>query len=174
METLLPRIAIYQSEKLGLQARHLASGFSIHSSMVDIKISLSGSCGSSRRSLLLNRSSSTPNRNSNLKIPRLNILRQLVKLRALRHALPSRQARIKDLIHFLERLSSGLGGSEEHVDECEAVECREYHVHLPIDVPEERWHGEGKDTVPEPVRCCGEGDGFGSDFGGEDFGSFAG
>ncbi len=56
------------------------------------------------------------------------------------------------------------------MDEGEAVEGSEDHVHLPVDVPQERRHCEGEDAVPEPVGCCGEGNSLGTDLAGEDLG----
>ena len=84
-------------------------------------------------------------------------------------SLPRPLAAIKDFIHFLKGLAFGLGCGQEHVDEGQAVEGGEDHVHFPVDVPEERGDGEGQNAVPCPVGSCGEGDGFGADLEGEDF-----
>ncbi len=56
------------------------------------------------------------------------------------------------------------------MDKGKSVEGREDHIHLPVDIPEEGGHGEGKDTIPEPVGRRSEGYGFGADLGREDFG----
>ena len=47
---------------------------------------------------------------------------------------------------------------------CQPVESREDHVHLPVDIPQKGWDSECEDAVPEPVRCCSKGDGFGTNF----------
>ena len=55
------------------------------------------------------------------------------------------------------------------MDERGSVEGSEDHVHLPVDTPEERGHGEGEGTVPGPVGGGRERHGLGADLGGEDF-----
>lgn len=38
-----------------------------------------------------------------------------------------------------------------------------------LHVPQERRDGKCKDAIPEPIACCGEGDGLRSNLGGKDF-----
>jgi len=54
------------------------------------------------------------------------------------------------------------------MDQCSSVEGSENHVHLPVDLPEERGHTEGKSHVPGPVRCRGERDGLSTNLSRED------
>lgn len=109
-------------------------------------------------------------RSCDLEVARLDIALQLVNSRTDFASLPSRDARVEDVVHLLESLALGLRSSEEHVDERQGIECAENHVHLPVDAPQQRWDSERKNAVPGPVAGGCEGDGLRADLGGEDLG----
>jgi len=50
-----------------------------------------------------------------------------------------------------------------YVDKGGAVERSKDHVHLPVDIPQERRNAERQGAVPGPVRGGRERDGFGAD-----------
>jgi hypothetical protein len=109
-------------------------------------------------------------RRRDLEVAGLDLLGQLVEPALLLDGLPGRAARVEDVVHLLERVALGLGGHEGHVDKGGAVEGREDHVHLPVDVPQQGRDAEGQDHVPEPVRGGRERHGLGAHFAGEDLG----
>jgi len=97
-------------------------------------------------------------------------LSQSIHATALWYTPPWFDVPVEDFIHLLQSLALGLGSAEEDVNEGETVESGEDHIHLPVDVPEERWDGKGENAVPNPVRSRGEGDSLGADLGGVDLG----
>lgn len=56
------------------------------------------------------------------------------------------------------------------MDERSAVEGSKDHVHLPVDVPQERRHAKRENAVPKPVGGRGERDSLSTDLGWEDLG----
>ena len=71
-------------------------------------------------------------RSSDFDITSLNIFLKLVESGSLRYRFPGWESAIKDLVHLLQGLAFCLWCSEEHVNECHAIEGSEDHIHLPI------------------------------------------
>lgn len=109
-------------------------------------------------------------RTGDLNLAQLDVAGQAIEPAHLLVRLPGRPARVEHVVHLLEAVPLGLGRHEGHVDARGAVEGGEDEVHLPVDGPEQRRHGEGEHHVPEPVRRRGERDRLGAHLAGEDLG----
>lgn len=94
--------------------------------------------------------------NIDLELSILDLLLELIETALLLVALPSRAARVENVVHLLEREAARLGRQQGHVDKREAVEGGKDHVHLPIDVPQQRRDCKGKNHVPKPVGSGGK------------------
>ena len=105
---------------------------------------------------------------SDLEFAVLDVACDSVKTRLDFTGLPGRQTRVKDVVHLLQGLALRLWCGQKHVDESNGIEGTEDHIHLPVDGPQKRWDGEGKNTVPGPVGSSGETDGLRADLGGKD------
>ena len=68
-------------------------------------------------------------RTTNLDIARLDLPLEIIKPALLLVALPGGQARVKDLVHLLERVALGLGGQQGHMDEGGGIEGAKDVVH---------------------------------------------
>lgn len=106
---------------------------------------------------------------SNLDVASLNITLELIETRLDLACPPGRNTAVKYGVHLLKGLTLGLGRCQEHVDKSQAIESAEnldmmsgsrafkefrmkpYHVHLPVNAPEQGRNGKSKDTVPSPV-----------------------
>ena len=75
---------------------------------------------------------SRPRRRRNLNLSSLDIFLQLVQSRTFLNALPGFDTTVKHIVHFLQGFTLRFGRREEHVDECQAIERPEYHIHLPV------------------------------------------
>ena len=67
---------------------------------------------------------------ADLEVARFDVAGDLVETRADVASLPGGDARVEDIVHFLECLTLGLGSSQEHVDEGDSVEGAEDLMHV--------------------------------------------
>lgn len=84
-------------------------------------------------------------------------------------AVPRFDIRSIHLIHLLQCQSTGLGDEEVHINEAKAQHTEEDKQDKRPDIFRDTGREEREQEVPDPVRCCAQGDRFGSDAQGEGF-----